>query len=70
MLQLKRREGEEIIINNSVKLTVLSINENTVTLGWTFSENDTVLRKELYDKITNENIAASSSKFLQDNNPG
>lgn len=61
MLYLARKEGESIIINNSIEMTVVEIRGRTVKLGFTFPPEATILRKELYDKIKQQNIAASTS---------
>ncbi len=61
MLYLSRKLGESIIINNSVELTVIEVRGKTVKLGFVFPPDATVLRKEIYDKVTAENMAAAGS---------
>ena len=61
MLYLSRKLGESIIINNTVEVTVIEVRGKTVKLGFTFPPEVTVLRKEIYDKIMAENLAAASS---------
>ncbi len=60
MLYLSRKIGESIIINNNIELQVVEVRGKTVKLGFTFPPEASVLRKEIYDKIREENIAASS----------
>mgnify|MGYP001240563951 CR=1 FL=1 len=59
MLYLTRKIGESIVINNSIELTVVEVRGRTVKLGFDFPPDATVLRKELYDKIMAENMAAA-----------
>ena len=61
MLFISRKLDESIIINNNIELKVLEIKGKTVKLGFNFPKEASVLRKELYDKIMAENIAASSA---------
>ena len=59
MLYLSRKIGESIIINNSIELTVVEVRGKSVKLGFVFPPEATVLRKEIYDKIMAENMAAA-----------
>ena len=61
MLYLSRKLGESIIINNSIELTVIEVRGKSVKLGFNFPSDATVLRKEIYDKIMAENLAAAQS---------
>jgi carbon storage regulator len=61
MLYLMRKQDESIIINNDIELKVVEIKGKAVKLGFTFPKGASVLRKELYDKILQENIESASS---------
>ncbi len=61
MLYLSRKIGESIVINNSIELTVIEVRGKSVKLGFVFPPDATVLRKEIYDKIMAENMAAAGS---------
>ena len=61
MLFISRKLEESIIINNNIELKVLEIKGKTVKLGFNFPKEASVLRKELYEKIMAENIAAAQS---------
>lgn len=61
MLYLSRKIGEAIVINNSIELTVVEVRGKTVKLGFVFPPEATVLRKEIYDKVTAENMSAATS---------
>ncbi|MFM9889388.1 MAG: carbon storage regulator CsrA [Rickettsiales bacterium] len=60
MLYLSRKIGESIVINNSIELTVVEVRGKTVKIGFDFPPEATVLRKEIYDKILAENMAAAT----------
>lgn len=66
MLYLSRKVGESIIINNNIELTVVEVRGRTVKLGFTFPSDASVLRKEIYDKISEENQAAAEANFMDD----
>ncbi len=59
MLYLSRKIGESIVINNSIELTIVEVRGKTVKIGFDFPPEATVLRKEIYDKIMAENMAAA-----------
>ncbi len=60
MLYLTRKVGEAIIINGNIELTVVEVRGKTAKLGITFPPEATVLRKELHDRILQENLAAAA----------
>lgn len=59
MLYLSRKVGESVIINNTIELTVIEVKGKTAKIGFTFPPEVTVLRKEIYEKITEANRTAS-----------
>lgn len=61
MLYLTRKIGESIIINNNIELTVVEVRGKTVKLGFLFPKEATILRKELHQKILEQNIAAAAA---------
>jgi carbon storage regulator len=60
MLYLTRKIGDSIIINNNIELTVVEIRGKTVKLGFEFPSGASILRKELHQKILEQNIAAAT----------
>jgi carbon storage regulator len=60
MLYLTRKLGESIIINNNIELTVVEVRGKTVKLGFAFPSGASILRKELHQKILEQNIAAAA----------
>lgn len=61
MLYLSRKVGESIVINNAIELTVMEVRGKAVKLGFVFPPDATVLRKEIYDKVREENMTAANS---------
>ncbi len=59
-LYLTRKVGEAIIINEKIEITVVEVRGKTAKLGITFPPEATVLRKELHDRIMQENLAAAA----------
>ncbi len=60
MLYLTRKIGESIIINNNIELTVVEVRGKSVKLGFLFPKEATILRKELHQKIMEQNIVAAT----------
>ncbi len=54
MLYLIRKKDESIIINEDIELKVVEIKGKSVKLGFNFPNGCSVLRKELFDKIQEE----------------
>lgn len=63
MLYLVRKLNESIIVNNDIEIKIIEIKKNSVKIGVTFPADASVLRKELFEKIKNENIGASVANF-------
>lgn len=61
MLVLSRKKGESLVINGDITVTVLDVQNDKIKVGITAPKNITIFRKELYDKITTENIEASKA---------
>ena len=67
MLHLSRKVGDSVIINDTIEVTVLEIRGKAVKLGFEFPDNAKVFRREVYDRIKQENInAAKSTAMLQE----
>lgn len=66
MLYLTRKIGESVMIGNNVEVTVMEVRGRTVKLGFVFPSDVSILRKELHDRIQQQNIAAASGGDLGD----
>lgn len=47
MLVLSRKVGEEIIIGDNIRVTVVSVRPNVVRLGFTAPDNVAIFRSEI-----------------------
>ncbi|MHA1536734.1 MAG: carbon storage regulator CsrA [Alphaproteobacteria bacterium] len=61
MLYLTRKIGESVVINEDIEVTVVDIRGKTIKLGFTFPPEATVLRREIYERIQEENRAAAAA---------
>ena len=65
MLVLTRRSGESIVIDDDIKVTVISVSARSgrpyVTLGITAPAKYKIFREEIYEEIKRENLAASAA---------
>lgn len=61
MLYLTRKVGESIIINDNIEVKIVDIKGKTAKVGFEFPKSATVLRKEVYDKVVEQNKQAISS---------
>ena len=61
MLFLTRKIGESVVINDNIEVTIVEVRGRSIKLGFDFPPNVTVLRRELYDKIQEENRAAAEA---------
>lgn len=64
MLYLTRKVGESIVINGRITVEIEEIRGRTVRLGITSGREDSVLRKEVHDRIQAENQAATGGAGL------
>jgi carbon storage regulator len=63
MLVLARRINESIMIGDEIEVVVIDIKGDQVKLGIKAPKKVTVHRKEIYEEIRKENIAAVSAEF-------
>lgn len=59
MLVVTRKKGESLIIGDDIEVTVVRIDEGSVKIAINAPKNVTILRKELYKEVTEENREAS-----------
>jgi carbon storage regulator len=70
VLVLTRKVGEGIAIGDDVKIVVMQIKGKQVRLGIKASPSTAVHREEIYQKIQDENRAASQSNTQSVNDAG
>lgn len=61
MLVLSRRRDESIMIGDDVEVTIVDVRGDVVKLGVRAPREIAVHRKEIYETIQRENIAAAQS---------
>jgi carbon storage regulator len=66
MLVLSRRKDETIMIGDDIEITIVDIKGDTVRLGIGAPRNVAVHRKEVYEAIQKENIAAAKQQAMPD----
>jgi carbon storage regulator len=67
MLVLARRLNESIMIGDEIEVVIIDIKGDQVKLGIRAPKRVTVHRKEVYEEIKKENIAAMESKYNPEN---
>jgi carbon storage regulator len=55
MLVITRKKGETIRIGEDIEITVVKIDDSSVKLSISAPKDVTILRKELYKEVTEEN---------------
>lgn len=60
MLFLTRKIGESIIIDDEITITISEIRGSIVKLSFDYPKTSRILRKEIYDRIQEENKSAAS----------
>ncbi|WP_195962677.1 carbon storage regulator CsrA [Clostridium tyrobutyricum] len=61
MLVISRKKGESLLIGDDIEITVSKIEDGTVKLSISAPRSVTILRKELYKEVENENKSAAAS---------
>ena len=61
MLYLTRKIGESVIINDNIEVTGGEVRGKTIKLGFTFPPDASVLRREIFERIQEENRAAAEA---------
>lgn len=64
MLILSRKKEESLIINGNIEIKVLDMGNGVVKLGIVAPKEVEVHRKEVYQKIKDENKAAATKGHL------
>ena len=62
MLVLTRKPGEALLVNGGIEIQVLEVKGKQVKLGVVAPPEVRILRKELYERIREENLRALSLK--------
>lgn len=65
MLVITRKEEESVVIGNEIEVMVVRIDRNTVRIGISAPRHISVHRKEIFEQIRAENIAAAASQAAE-----
>lgn len=67
MLVITRKTGESILIGDDIEITIAKVEDGSVKLSISAPKSITILRKELYKEITeeNKNSTAFDSSLLK-----
>ncbi len=63
MLVLTRKNGESIVVNENIRITVLEVKGKTVRLGIEAPDDAKIYRDEIFLKIQEENRQAAAATF-------
>lgn len=64
MLVLSRKKDEVIVIGDDIEITVVDVRGDQVKLGVTAPRSVSIHRKEVYEAIRLENLAAAKSSAI------
>lgn len=59
MLVITRKKGESILIGDDIEISISKIEDGSVKLAVKAPKEVTILRKELYKEVKDENIQAT-----------
>ncbi|ABR36405.1 carbon storage regulator CsrA [Clostridium beijerinckii] len=58
MLIITRKKGESLMIGDDIEITISKIDDGSVKIGINAPKNISILRKELYEEVMEENKQA------------
>ncbi len=61
MLIITRKNGESVLIGDDIEVTILKIEDGSIKIGINAPGEVTILRKEVYERVKEENKKAASS---------
>ena len=59
MLVLTRRKGQSIVLGDNIEISIVEVSGDSVRLGIEAPREISIYRREIYDAIREENIAAA-----------
>lgn len=62
MLVITRKKDESILIGDDIEITIIKLDDGSVKIGIDAPKDKTILRKEIYEKVKEENLKAISSQ--------
>ncbi len=61
MLVITRKKEESILIGENIEIAVIKLEDGSVKLGINAPKDVTILRKEVYERVKEENMKAMKS---------
>ncbi|MCR8746691.1 carbon storage regulator CsrA [Romboutsia lituseburensis] len=58
MLVITRKKGESLLIGDDIEIKIVKIEDGSVKIAIDAPKEKTILRKEVYEKVKNENSNA------------
>ena len=62
MLVISRKKGESVLIDDDIEITVEKIDISSVRISIKAPKEKIILRKEVYEKVKEENCSAIANK--------
>ena len=59
MLIITRKKGESLMIGDDIEIVISKIDDGSVKIGINAPKNISILRKEIYEEVENENKEAT-----------
>lgn len=63
MLVISRKKGEAVLIGEDIQVKIVGVDGNNIKLAISAPSNIGILRKEIYEKIKDENIKAAKKNI-------
>ncbi|AJP09930.1 TPA: carbon storage regulator CsrA [Clostridioides difficile] len=63
MLVISRKKDEAVLIGDNIEVKVVGVDGNNIKLAISAPNNISILRKEIYEKVKNENIKATNKNI-------
>lgn len=63
MLVISRKKDEAVLIGDNIEVKVVGVDGNNIKLAISAPNNISILRKEIYEKVKNENIKATNKNL-------
>ncbi|MFL8675394.1 MULTISPECIES: carbon storage regulator CsrA [unclassified Clostridioides] len=63
MLVISRKKGEAILVGDNIEVKVVGVDGKNIKLAISAPDNVGILRKEIYEKIKDENIKATKKNI-------
>ncbi|MCD4813458.1 carbon storage regulator CsrA [bacterium] len=67
MLVLTRKRNQSLVIGNDIEIQILEVSGEQVRIGIKAPPSVRILRKELFDEIHHQNLAAAVNPAMLDN---